>query len=153
MSNLTFRNAIAADIPVILDLYFHGAPPDNPHPPYDPKAPEYQTAFDVMAADPNQMLIVAEQAGEVIGTMQITFIPGLSYKGGWRGQLESVHVRADQRGKGTGAAMVEHGKKICLERGCTIVQLTSNKARTEAHRFYGRLGFKATHEGFKYMAV
>ena len=95
------------------------------------------------------MMLLAELKGELVGYLQITFIPGLSRKGAWRGQIESVRVATRLRGKGIGGAMLEHAIGLCRERGCRLVQLTSDKTRAEAHRFYGRLGFVASHDGFK----
>lgn len=111
--------------------------------------PAYLAAFDAIAADPNQLMAVAEQAGAVIGYMQISFIPGLSRKGAWRGQLESVRVAAHLRGQGIGAAFFAWAIGQCRARGCALVQLTTDKTRAEAHRFYERLGFVASHHGMK----
>jgi ribosomal protein S18 acetylase RimI-like enzyme len=109
----------------------------------------YVRAFDAMSRVANQVMLVAERKGELVGYLQITFIPGLSRKGAWRGQIESVRVATRLRGEGIGGRMLEHAIGLCRERGCSLVQLTSDKTRTEAHRFYGRLGFVASHDGFK----
>ena len=90
-----------------------------------------------------------ELGGEVVAYLQITFIPGLSRKGSWRGQIESVRVASRLRGLGIGRQILEHAIELCRARGCSLVQLTSDKTRAEAHRFYGRLGFVASHDGFK----
>ena len=107
------------------------------------------SAFDAIARDPNQLMAVAEAEGQVIGYMQITFIPGLSRKGAWRGQLESVRVAAHLRGRGIGAAFFGWAIEQCRARGCGLVQLTTDRQRDDALRFYERLGFSASHHGMK----
>ena len=121
-------------------------------PPLDPTSlhdPRYAAALREIAADPNQRLIVAELAGDVIGTLQITIVPGLPNFGMRRGMLENVHIRSDLRGSGYGGDMVRWSIERCREAGCGNVQLTSNKVRKDAHRFYAKLGFEQSHEGFK----
>lgn len=152
MNALLFRDATPADIPVMLRLSHAGDARGADTPPLDPASlddPRYRLAFDEIAADANQRLIVAELAGEIVGMLQITIVPGLPNFGMKRGMLENVHVRADQRGSGHGGAMVNWAIERCRERGCGTVQLTSNKLRHDAHRFYARLGFVGSHEGFK----
>jgi GNAT superfamily N-acetyltransferase len=152
MSTLLFRDATPDDIPAILTLSHAGDARGADTPPLDPATltdPRYRTAFDDIAADPNHRLIVAERDRQVIGTLQISIIPGLPRFGARRGLLENVHIRADQRGNGLGSEMVTWAIEECRSAGCTIVQLTSNKVRTDAHRFYRKLGFEASHEGFK----
>ncbi len=95
------------------------------------------------------MLLVAEQEGRVVGTAQLSFLPGLSRRGAMRGQIEAVRVDSGVRGGGLGTRLIEECVRLARERGCVIVQLTSDASRTEAHRFYERLGFEATHVGFK----
>jgi GNAT superfamily N-acetyltransferase len=114
-----------------------------------PLDPGYIRAFAAIAADPNQMLAVAEEDGVVVGTLQLTFIPGLSYKGAWRGQIEAVRVAASRRGQGLGARMIRWALDECRARGCRLVQLSTNMSRTDAHRFYERLGFSRSHFGYK----
>lgn len=109
----------------------------------------YARAFAAIAEDPNQFLAVAEQGGAVVGTLQLTFIPGLSHKGGWRGQIEAVRVAASQRGQGLGERMMRWAVGECRARGCRMVQLSTNMTRTDAHRFYERLGFSRSHFGYK----
>ena len=152
MADLTFRDAAPGDIPTLIRLSHAGDARGADTPPLDPASLDdarYRAAFDAIAADPNHRLIVAERAGEIIGTLQISFIPGLPNFGMRRGMLENVHIRADQRGTGCGAAMVQWAIERCREAGCGNVQLTSNKVRKDAHRFYVRLGFANSHEGFK----
>ena len=152
MTTLTFRDARAADIPIMLQLSHAGDARGTDTPPLDPATlsdPRHRVAFDAISADPNHRLIVAERDGEVVGTMQISLIPGLPRFGMTRAMLENVHIRTDQRGNGLGSEMVLWAIERCREAGCGLVQLTSNKVRLDAHRFYKKLGFSATHEGFK----
>lgn len=109
----------------------------------------YQQAFAAIDADPNQFLAVAEDAGEPVGTLQLTFVAGLSRQGATRAILEAVRVRADRRGGGLGGALVNWAIDEARRRGCVLIQLTSDASRTAAHRFYHRLGFQQTHFGFK----
>jgi GNAT superfamily N-acetyltransferase len=110
----------------------------------------YERAFATIDADPAQLLVTVTDAhGEVVGTLQLTFIPGLARRGGLRAQIEAVRVREDLRGQGLGHELFAWAVAEARHRGCTLVQLTSDKRRDEAHRFYGRLGFVASHEGFK----
>ena len=154
MSQLTFRDATPDDIAAMLTLSHAGDWRGSETPPLDPTSltdPRYRAAFDEIGADPNHRLIVAEKDGEVIGTLQISVIPGLPRFGMKRGVLENVHIRADQRGTGLGTQMVQWAIERCREAGCGMVQLTSNKVRKDAHRFYMKLGFEQSHEGFKLM--
>ena len=109
----------------------------------------YLAAFEAIEADPNNEIVVACLDGEVMGVLQITFIPGLTYQGGWRALIEGVRVDGAARSAGVGRAMVEHAIGRARERGCRLVQLTTDKARPDAKRFYEALGFVATHEGMK----
>jgi GNAT superfamily N-acetyltransferase len=106
-------------------------------------------AFEEISADPNNELIVADDSGEIVGTCQLTFTPGLSRGGMRRMTIEAVRVRSDRRGAGLGRLLMEFAVGRARERGCRIVQLTTDKRRTEAHRFYAGLGFVASHEGMK----
>ncbi len=150
MTGLTFRAALAADIPTIMALCAAGTigKADNPE---DAGDACYQDAFTAIANDPNHELIVAELAGKPVGCLQISYLPGLTRRGMWRGVLENVHISADQRGKGLGSKMIRWAVEKCRARGCGMVQLTSNKQRQDAHRFYRTLGFEQSHEGFKMM--
>jgi len=151
VSELVFRDARIEDVPAVLALSDAGLAPGLERAAEAPNAadPRYTAAFAAIDADPSHRLIVAESGGEVVGTFQVSIIPGLPNFGMIRGQLENVHVRADQRGKGVGSAMMRWAIDHCRERGCGLVQLTSNKARSDAHRFYEALGFTRSHEGFK----
>src|SRR3954451_1109978 len=106
-------------------------------------------AFEAIDADPRNELIVADDGGAVVGTMQLTFLPGLSRGGAERLQIEAVRVRADLRGRGLGRRMMAYAVDRARDRGCRMVQLTTDKRRTDAHRFYASLGFVASHEGMK----
>lgn len=114
-----------------------------------PGDPRYAKAFEALDADPGQLLAVVEVDGEVVGTLQLTFIPGLSRIGATRAQIEAVRVRADQRGGGLGRRMIEWAIAEARARGCILIQLTSDASRIDAHRFYERLGFVRSHVGMK----
>ncbi len=109
----------------------------------------YLKAFEQIDADPAQLLIVADDGGEAVGTLQLSIIPGLARKGALRGQIEAVRVRASHRGSGLGGELMRWAIDESRRRGCALVQLTSDVKREDAHRFYERLGFEATHTGFK----
>ncbi|MCD2192781.1 GNAT family N-acetyltransferase [Actinomycetospora endophytica] len=110
---------------------------------------DYGRGFAAVDADPHQLLVVLTGAEAVVGTLQISFLPGLARRGAWRGQLESVHVAASAQGRGLGSWLVGWAVDECRRRGCGLVQLTSASEREGAHRFYERLGFAASHVGFK----
>ncbi|MEG3145112.1 GNAT family N-acetyltransferase [Sphingomonas sp. RT2P30] len=116
-----------------------------------PLDPGYGAAFDAIHADPYQMLVVAERDGRVIGTLQLSFLPGLSHRGTWRGQIEAVRIASDLRGQGLGAELIAWAVAACRARGCRMAQLTSKSDRLDAHRFYERLGWEKSHAGFKLM--
>jgi GNAT superfamily N-acetyltransferase len=115
-----------------------------------PLPASYHAAFDAIDADPNNELVVAEGPdGQVVGVLQITFIPYLTYRGGWRALIEGVRVASDLRSSGIGRRLLAWAIARATARGCHMVQLTSDKARPEAIRFYEALGFVASHEGMK----
>jgi GNAT superfamily N-acetyltransferase len=147
--SLAFRRAVPGDLPTIVALLADdpiGRGRENPGPQLDAG---YRDAFDAIERDPNQRLIVAERDAQVIGVLQLSFIPGLTRRGMWRGQIEGVRVAADERASGIGRAILVWAIEECRKRGCGLVQLTSDKRRSGAHRFYEALGFEATHEGYK----
>jgi GNAT superfamily N-acetyltransferase len=147
--NVQFRQAVREDIPSIVQMLADdplGAQRENPA---HPLPTAYYDAFAVIAADPHNELVVAVWDGQVIGVLQLTFVPGLSYQGSWRMLVEGVRVAAAYRGQGVGAAMLTWAIDRARQRGCYMVQLTTNKQRLDARRFYERLGFEATHEGIK----
>ncbi|HUP90078.1 MAG TPA: GNAT family N-acetyltransferase [Longimicrobiales bacterium] len=115
----------------------------------DPLPETYYTAFEAIDSDPNHELLVAELDGRVIGTLQITYTPSLSHQGSWRATVESVRTVAELRGKGIGALMMRDAVERAKARGCKLVQLSTDKSRTDAQRFYERLGFVKSHEGMK----
>jgi GNAT superfamily N-acetyltransferase len=144
---ITIRRATSQDVPRIVALLADdelGKLRESPDD-LDP----YHTAFTDIDADPRQWLVVAEHGDQVIGTAQLTYLPGLSHKGGTRAQIEAVRVSGDARGSGLGSRLIEWCVDRAREHGCTMVQLTSDVTRLDAHRFYERLGFRATHIGFK----
>lgn len=143
------RQAQREDVPAIVRLLAHDPLGKTREIVQDPTHDAYLQAFDAIHGDANQFLAVMEKNREVIGTLQITFIPGLSRKGSWRAQIEAVHVHEDFRGRGLGEALIQWAINKAKERKCALVQLTSDKTRVDAHRFYLRLGFVASHEGMK----
>lgn len=147
MNDVVIRRATASDVAAIVAMIADdqlGATRES----LDDLTP-YLAAFEQIDADPNQVLVVADRNDEVIGTLQLTIIPGLSRRGSTRGLIEAVRVAAPARGSGLGSTLVRWAVEESRTRGCTLVQLTSDKSRTEAHRFYTNLGFANTHEGFK----
>lgn len=147
MRDTVIRQAAAGDVATLVTLLaddVRGAKRETP----DDLAP-YRRALAAITADPNQLLLVAESGGAVVGMAQLTFIQGLTYHGGVRAQIESVHVASAERGRGLGSALVAHAVAQARQRGCVMAQLTSHADRVDAHRFYERLGFTASHVGFK----
>lgn len=145
---LVLRRAERADLRRLLELLAAdqlGATRESA----DDLAP-YEAAFAAIDADPAQLLVVAVADGAVVGTFQLTFIPGLARRGTLRAQIEAVRVAAEHRGRGLGAAMMRWAMNEARSRGCALVQLTSDRTRDDARRFYERLGFVASHTGFKY---
>ena len=109
----------------------------------------YQRAFHAIDRDDAHLLVVAEAERGIVATLQLSFLPGLARRGALRAQIEAVRVADGARGSGLGAAMMEWAIAEARRRGCALVQLTSDKSRADAHRFYQRLGFVASHEGMK----
>ncbi|MEV2241143.1 GNAT family N-acetyltransferase [Micromonospora sp. NPDC049891] len=147
MSEVIFREAVRADLPAILDLLADdmlGRTRD-----VGEVDATYEKAFADITADPRNQLVVAEAGGELLGCMQLTYIPGLGRHGTERQLVESVRVRSDQRGHGLGRQMMTWAIDQARQRGCGLVQLTTDKTRHDAHRFYLGLGFVASHEGMK----
>jgi ribosomal protein S18 acetylase RimI-like enzyme len=149
MSAFVFRRATAADLPAIIALLADDVLGSTREDPCSPPNPRYVEAFAAIERDTNQVMVAVESAGAVVGCLQLSFIPGLSRLGAWRGQIESVRIASTMRGGGLGRTMFEWAITQCRERGCELVQLTSDKARPDAIRFYESLGFKASHEGMK----
>lgn len=143
------RDATAADVPRIVELLASdplGARRERPGEPLDPG---YAAAFAAIDADANQELVVAEVAGRIVGVQQITFIPSMTYRGGWRAQVEGVRVDESVRSRGLGRTMLGYAIDRARKRGCRMLQLTTDRQRPEARRFYESLGFVASHEGMK----
>ncbi|MDX3638000.1 GNAT family N-acetyltransferase [Streptomyces sp. MB09-02B] len=147
MGDLDIRPATEDDVPEIVAMLADdplGAQRESP----DDLAP-YLTALKRLRGDPHQHVVVAVRQGRVVGTLQLTIVPGLSRRASTRAIIEGVRVHTDERGSGLGTRLIEWAIDSSRAQGCQLVQLTSDVARTEAHRFYERLGFEATHVGFK----
>ncbi len=148
-ADIHIREASLADVPGIVHVFMG----DETSPKGDiwneETRPVYEAAFARIASDRSQRLLVVEAGGAVIGTAQITLIPGLVARGKLRAKLESVHVRPEWRGKGIGEQLVHHAIALAKAEGAGLMELSSNKKRLAAHRFYVRLGFSQSHEGFK----
>ncbi|MEM7425685.1 MAG: GNAT family N-acetyltransferase [Pseudomonadota bacterium] len=147
--NVSFRKAARADLEEIIAILADDELGQSREDPSVPLSEDYVAAFGAIDTDPNQLLAVAVIAGKIAGTLQLTFIPGLSRHGSWRGQIEAVRIARARRGSGLGHAMFEWAIERCRERRCRLVQLTTDKTRPDAHRFYEQLGFTASHEGYK----
>lgn len=149
MSDLEIRRAVRDDVPHIVEMLRDdhlGATREGV-----PGDPVYLDAFDAIAADPRQWLVVGVRAGEVIATMQLTIIPGLSRRGAQRALIEAVRVRRDRRSGGLGATLIRWAIDKARSEGCVMIQLTTDRSRVDAHRFYERLGFEGSHLGYKMM--
>lgn len=146
--HLAARRAVRSDLPRLLELLTDDALGQGREAVCSDES-RYVHAFELIDADENQYLLVGELHGSVIAMLQLTFIPGLSRRGALRANIEAVRVDSSLRGQGIGNWIIEKALLLAKERGCAIVQLTSDKSRTDAHRFYARFGFVATHEGFK----
>ena len=147
---MKFRKAREEDVSVIVGMLADDPLGKQREAFREPLPAVYYEAFRNIDADENQELIVADDASAgIIGTLQLSFIQYLTYQGGIRAQVEAVRVRADQRGKGVGAALLRWAIKRSKERGAHLLQLTTDKKRPEALKFYENLGFKPSHEGMK----
>ncbi|MHB9760034.1 GNAT family N-acetyltransferase [Streptomyces sp. BYX5S] len=147
MGDLEIRQAAAEDIAEIVAMLADdplGAQRESPE-----DLTPYLAAHARLAADPNQHLVVAVREGRVVGTLQLSIIPGLSRKGSTRSIIEAVRIHADERGSGLGTQLIEWAVDESRRQDCQLVQLTSDVTRTDAHRFYERLGFVGSHLGFK----
>ncbi|MDQ2790575.1 MAG: GNAT family N-acetyltransferase [Pseudonocardiales bacterium] len=147
--DVVIRRATASDLAAIVALLADdeiGVGRESP----DDLTP-YQRTFEVIESDQHELLMVAERNGGIIGTLQLSLLPGLSRRGAFRAQIEGVRVAGSERGNALGAYLIEWAINEARSWGCQSVQLTSDKTRVDAHRFYERVGFTATHEGFKLM--
>lgn len=149
--NITIRPAGPNDLVQIVRLLAEDALGQAREEARDPLLEPYLEAFAAIERDANQVLAVAVQGATVLGTLQLSFLPGLSRRGAWRGQIEAVRVAGSARGSGLGQRLFDWAIEECRNRGCRLVQLTSDRTRTDAHRFYERLGFEASHLGYKLM--
>ncbi|MFF4152707.1 GNAT family N-acetyltransferase [Streptomyces sp. NPDC001651] len=147
MGDLEIRPAVADDVPAIVGMLANdplGAQRESP----DDLTP-YLAALERLQGDPHQHVVVAVREGRVVGTLQLTIVPGLSRRGATRSIIEGVRIHADERGTGLGTQLIEWAVDESRRQDCRLVQLTSDRTRTDAHRFYERLGFTASHTGFK----
>ncbi|MGH7483645.1 MAG: GNAT family N-acetyltransferase [Longimicrobiales bacterium] len=149
LDGLRFRVATLEDLPELVRMLADDPLGARRERYEDPLPRSYIDAFGAIDANPDIELTVAELDGRVAGMLQLMFIPNLSYQGRWRAMIEGVRVDSAMRGQRIGRALIEHAVARARERGCHMVQLTSDKNRTDALRFYERLGFGATHEGMK----
>jgi GNAT superfamily N-acetyltransferase len=146
---IKYRDADEGDVPAIVAMLADdplGAEREDVSVPL-PQA--YHTAFHTINETPGQRLVVAVETERIVGTMQLLVIAGLSFRGSRHGQIEAVRIATDRRGRGAGAAFVRWGIEELRLAGCTSIQLVSHASRCDAHRFWERQGFEATHRGFK----
>ncbi|MCA1055060.1 GNAT family N-acetyltransferase [Rossellomorea aquimaris] len=151
MKMITFREARKGDLDVIVAMLADDVLGRQREMVTDPLPESYSKAFQAIDEDPNNELIVACEGTRVVGVMQLTFTPHLTHQGSWRMTIEGVRTSSAVRGSGIGSEMIEWAIARAGERGCSLVQLTTDKQREDARRFYEKLGFKATHEGMKLM--
>ncbi len=147
--DIAIRTATRADLPVIIAMLANDHLGSKRERYADPLPDVYYSAFDAIDGDPNNEVVVAERDGRIIGTLQLTLIPNLTYQGGVRALIEGVRVDSTMRSAGIGRILFEWAIDRAKRRGCHMVQLTADKTRPDAHRFYESLGFSATHEGMK----
>ena len=147
--SLQFRLARKSDLPQLIQMLVDDRLGSFREDFSDPINPRYLAAFEAINADPNNELIVVEWQQQLAGMLQLTFIPYLSHMGSWRCMIEAVRVASQLRGRGFGTRMFQWSIDQARKRGCAMVQLTSNKQRSDAIRFYRALGFVDSHEGFK----
>ena len=148
-TEITFREAKAEDLERIVEMLSDDLLGSKRERFELPLPSSYEKAFKAIDADPNNELVVVNHKGKIVGVLQITFMPYITHQGGWRATVEGVRISSDVRGMGVGSQMIEYAIARAKERGCHLIQLTTDKQREDALRFYERLGFNATHEGFK----
>lgn len=148
-SEIHFRIAVKEDLDTLVRLLSDDALGATRERADAERMEDYRAAFDAITRDENNQILVAERIDKVIAVLQLTFIPNLTYTGSWRAQIEGVRVDRNERGQGVGRALVQLAVALSGERGCKIVQLTTDKRRPTALEFYRELGFEATHEGMK----
>lgn len=149
-NDLTIRSATRDDVPAVVRMLADDHLGSTREATGTTVPPSYYQAFDALESDPNNLLLVACDETEVVGTLQLTFTPSLSYRGGWRATVESVRATRERRGQGIGTALMRRALELARERRCVLLQLTTDKTRTDAQRFYERLGFQASHIGMKF---
>ncbi|UCC13731.1 MAG: GNAT family N-acetyltransferase [Gammaproteobacteria bacterium] len=143
------REAVEEDLPAIVGLLAEDPIAAERESLIDPLPFAYRAAFAEISADSRQTLLVAEMDGVVVGTLQLSIIPNLTYEGRRRAQVEGVRIAMDRRGRGVGRHLMERAKEMAVEAGCHILQLTTNRQRPQALHFYERLGFVDSHHGLK----
>ena len=148
-ARLVIRRAVRADVAAIVRLLADDELGSQREQATEPLPEAYYAAFAAIDGDPRNELVVIERAGEVIGTLQLTFLPYLTHRGGLRAQIEAVRVDRRCRDLGIGGHLFEWAIGRAREAGCRMVQLTTNASRGDAHRFYERLGFVPSHVGMK----
>ena len=147
--NLLYRNAVENDLPALVQMLADddlGGKREDSSMPLDSK---YMDAFSSIRSDPNNELIVSCYDDSIVGMLQLTFIPYLTYRGSWRCLVEGVRIHSKHRGHGLGKKLFEWAISRAQEKNCRLIQLTSDKTRADTLRFYESLGFVASHEGFK----
>jgi len=149
MSDIKFRLATRADLPSIVRMLADDELGSQRERSEDPLPDSYNKAFEQIDSDPNHELIVAELDGEVVGTLQLMFLPSISFQGGLRAQVESVRVATNVRNQGIGSELMKWAIERAKERGAHVLQLTTHRSREDAHRFYERIGFTGSHLGMK----
>ena len=149
LHGLVMRRARVEDLPRMVELLANDPIGRHREHVSDPLPPSYRRAFDAIERDSNQLLAVCCSGSQVLGVLQITFLPYLTYQGGWRALIEGVRTAVEARARGVGRFMFEWAIEQAVSRSCHMVQLTTDKARPDALRFYTALGFTASHEGMK----
>ncbi|AWL13001.1 Glucosamine-phosphate N-acetyltransferase [Saliniradius amylolyticus] len=147
--NLNYRSAQRSDLEGLVELLINDPLGHSREDASYPLNQAYESAFEAIDKDTNNELLVVELNGKLVGMLQLTFIPYLTHIGSWRCLIEGVRIHESSRGQGFGEQMFKHAISLAKDKGCKIVQLTSDKQRPDAIRFYEKLGFRASHEGFK----
>ncbi|MCM2980107.1 GNAT family N-acetyltransferase [Niallia sp. FSL R7-0648] len=147
--SLEFRLAVLQDLDQIVAMLADDVLGSKRERYEQPLPASYLQAFQAITEDPNNELVVACFGNEVVGVQQITFTPYITHQGGWRATIEGVRTASSVRGKGVGTQLINWAIERAKERGCHLIQLTTDKQRPDALRFYERLGFQATHDGLK----
>ena len=152
-NNLETREATRSDIPAIVRMLAQDRLGSGREQVADPLPDAYYHAFEQIAADPNNLLLVSVVDDRVVGTLQLTYTASLSYRGGWRATIESVRTEESLRGRGIGTTLMRYAIELSKRKGCVLIQLSTHNTRKDAQRFYERLGFVASHVGMKLTLV